>query len=75
MLILINQKKLPRHPTFKLSKPKTIVSFFHLNNHEADSQLKVYEGDSAEALPFTTNPCYLEVTLVRILKSSLDKHQ
>ena len=49
----------------KLSHTKTVTAASHLNNREANHELKVYNNDGL--LPFCPTPTYLEVKLERSL--------
>ena len=49
----------------KLSHTKTVTAVFHLNNREAERELKVYNND--RLLPFCPTPTYLGVKLDRSL--------
>ena len=49
----------------KLSHTKTVTAAFHLNNREAQRELKVY--NNGRLLPFCTTPTYLGVKLDRSL--------
>ena len=49
----------------KLSHTKTVTAAFHLNNREAERELKVYNND--RLLPFCPTPTYLGVKLDRSL--------